>query len=145
MSNDREEIIKAMDNVVDAYHAASYDPAGLLDLRRELAVLSYRLASHVKEVFGGAGLSYLQRKYRIAESIVDARANDAKVAMNILEQQAQKMPSVRNAQEAEILAEAEKDALKVKLTACSQVLASMSQELADMAIEKRTTHYQQGT
>lgn len=140
--NDREEIIRAMDDIVVAYGAAAHDPAGLLDMRRELAVLSYRLTAHVKDVFGKAGLSYLQRKYRIAESIVDARANDAKIAMNILEQQAQRMPSVRNAQEVEVMAEAEKDALKMKIEATKLVLMSMAQEISDQAHEKRTTHFQ---
>ena len=133
-----------MDDIVVAYGANAHDPAGLMDMRRELAVLSYRLTAHVKDVFGNAGLTYLQRKYRIAESIVDARANDAKIAMNILEQQAQKMPSVRNAQEAEVMAEAEKDALKMKIDATKLVLMSMAQEISDMSHEKRTSHFQGG-
>ncbi len=139
-----EDLTKQSDALVEEYYAGSWSPARLLELRRELAVLMYRATSHVKDVFGNAGLTYLQRKYRIAESIVDARANDEKVAMNILEQRAQKMPSVRNAQEAEVWAEAAKDALKMKIDATKQVLMSMSQEIADSAHEKKTTHYQGG-
>lgn len=140
--SDREHIIRAMDDVVESYYAASYSPSQLLDMRRELAVLLYRLTSHVKDVFGGALASNLTRKRRIAEVIIDARSQDSKVPMNYLEEKALTLPTVVDAQTKEIWAEAERDALKMKIAACNQVLAAMQQEIADLAHEKRTTHYQ---
>lgn len=142
--SDRQEIILAIDNIVDSYYAALYSPAELLDMRRELAVWLYRLTSHVKDVFGGALASNLTRKRRIAEHILNARSQDSKIPMNFLEEQALTLPTVVDAQTKEIWAEAERDALKMKISACGQVLSAMSQELADLLQEKRTTTYQGG-
>lgn len=125
----------------DTYHAGVTDVEKLIQLRRDLAVNLYHMTDHAREIHGQAGLTYIARKYRIAESIVDARANDAKIAMNILEQQAQKMPSVKNAQEAEVWAEAAREAFKIKVDAIKQVLQSMQQEISHMSYEHRTTHY----
>jgi len=139
---ERTMLIGKCDTLIDAYHAGAHDLHSLIDMRRELAVWSCRLSAHTKDVHGQAGLGYLMRKYRIAESIVDARANDAKKAMNILEQEAMKMPSVVAAHKDEIWAEAEKEALKSKLQFVTQVLSSMQQEISVLAQEARTAHYQ---
>ena len=131
----------ACDAIIDTYHTGIADVEKLMHLRRDLAVNYYYLTDHAKDIHGQAGLTYIARKYRIAESIVDARANDTKVAMNMLEQQAQKMPSVKNAQEAEVWAEAEREAFKVKVDAIKQVLQSMQQEISHLSFEHRTTHF----
>lgn len=145
-AKERTMLITAMDTIVDSYHAGSYttgeDLTNLLTMRRDLSANGSRLASHVKQVHGNAGLTYLMRKHRIAETIVDARASDAKKAMNILEQEAMKMPSVIAAQKEEIWADAEKETLKVKLDWYKQVLASMQQEIALLGHEMRTAHLQ---
>lgn len=147
LTQERTRLITACDTIVDSYHAGSYttgeDLTNLLTMRRDLSANGSRLASHVKQVYGNAGLTYLMRKHRIAETIVDARASDAKKAMNILEQEAMKMPSVITAQKEEIWAEAEKETLKVKLDWYKQVLSSMQQEVAILAHEMRTSHFQQ--
>jgi len=135
-------LVGKCDQLVDAYHAGAHDLHSLIDMRRELAIWSYRLSAHTKDVHGQAGLSYLMRKYRIAESIIDARASDAKKAMNIMEQEALKMPSVIAAHKDEIRAESEKEDLKSKLTFVKEVLSSMNQEISVLAQEARTTHYQ---
>lgn len=140
--SDREEVIRAMDSLVEEYYAASWDLDRLFDLRRELAVWLYRLTSHVKDVFGGALASNLTRKRRIAEHILNARSQDSKIPMNFLEEQALTLPTVADAQTREIWADAERDALKMKVDACKQVLASMQQEIADASHEKKTTHFQ---
>lgn len=135
-------LVGKCDQLIDAYHAGAHDLHSLIDMRRELAVWTYRLSAHTKDVHGQAGLSYLMRKYRIAQSIVDARASDAKKAMNIMEQEALKMPSVIDAHKDEIRAESEKEDLKTKLTFIKEVLSSMNQEISVLAQEARTTHYQ---
>ena len=73
---------------------------------------------------------------------MDARASDAKKAMNVLEQEAMKMPSVVAAHKDEIWAEAEKEALKSKLDFVKKVLESMNQELSILSHEAKTAHYQ---
>ncbi len=139
-------LISACDAIVDAYHAGSYttgeDLTNLLTMRRSLSANGSRLASHVKQVHGNAQLTYLMRKHRIAETIVDARGSDAKKAMNILEQEAMKMPSVIAAHKEEIWADAEREMLKAKLDWYKQVLASIQQEISVLAYELKSTHYQ---
>ncbi len=137
-----EQLISECDKLVDAYFAGAHDIHSLIDMRRELAVWGYRLSTNVKDVYGEAGLSYLTRKHRIAESILDAKAADSRKAMNILEQEAMKMPSVIRAQSDEVKKEAAKEGLKVKLDFLKQVLGSMTQEIAVLSHEMKTTHYQ---
>jgi hypothetical protein len=142
LAKERTMLVGKCDQLVDTYHAGAHDMHSLIEMRRELAVWSYRLSAHTKDVHGQAGLGYLMRKYRIAESIVDARASDAKKAMNILEQEAMKMPSVVAAHKDEIWAEAEKEALKSKLDFVKKVLESMNQELSILSHEAKTAHFQ---
>lgn len=142
MQAERIALTKKVDDIIDTYHAGAHDLHTLVEMRRDLAVWSYRLSAHVKQVHGEAGLTYLNRKYRISEAIVDARSHDAKIAMNLLEQQALKMPSVRLAQEKEVWAEADKEALRTKLDFIKQVLASFQQEIAVLAHELKNTAYQ---
>lgn len=143
---ERQQLISACDCIVDTYHAGRYttgeDLTNLITMRRSLTANGSSLASHTKPVHGQAGLSYLMRKYRIAESIIDARASDAKKAMNIMEQEAMKMPSVVAAQKEEIWAEAEKEMLKTKLDWYKQVLSSMQQEISLLGHELRHANYQ---
>lgn len=142
LTKERIMLIGKCDQLVDAYHAGAHDLHSLVDMRRELAVWSYRLSAHTKDVHGQAGLSYLMRKYRISESIVDARASDAKKAMNIMEQEAMKMPSVIAAHKEEIWAEAEKEALRSKLASVKEVLSSMNQEISVLSQEMKNAHFQ---
>lgn len=145
LSQERTMLIGKCDGLVDVYHMGAHDLHSLLEMRRELAVWGYRLSAHTKQVHGEAGLSYLQRKYTIARAITDARNLDATQkppAMNVLEVQAQQLPSVVQAQQDETWREAEKDALKNKLLFIQQVLSSMSQELSVLSQEARNTHYQ---
>jgi len=141
--SEREELTRRMDAIVDTYHGGTATVDQLIILRRDLASVSYRVAAFVKEVYGQAGLTYIRRKYRIAESILDARNQEAKApAMNILEQKAMTIRSVQIAQEEEVWAEAEKEALKSKLDFVKQVLSSMQQEIAYEANEKKNAHFQ---
>jgi hypothetical protein len=140
--NDREEVTKAMDLVVEEYNAASYDGSRLFDMRRDLAVLTYRLTAHVKDVFGHALMTNLTRKRRIAEHVLNARSQDGKIPMNYLQEQSLTLPTVVDAQTREIWADAERDALKMKIDASKLVLMAMAQELSDLSHEKRTTSYQ---
>ncbi len=144
-AKERAMLVGKCDQLVDAYHAGAHDLHSLIDMRRELAVWSYRLSAHTKDVHGQAGLSYLMRKYETASAILSARGMDASAkppAMNVLEVQAQQLPSVVNAQKAEIIAEAEKEALKSKLDFVKKVLESMNQELSILSYEAKTTHFQ---
>lgn len=141
-AKERVLITGKVDEIIDAYHQGAHDIHSLVVMRRELSVWSYRLSAHTKNVHGEAGLSYLMRKFRIAETIVDARAIDTKKAMNILEQEAMKLPSVVRAQQEEVQKEAEKEALKSKLMFIIQVLNSMQQELSILSHEMKNAHFQ---
>jgi len=149
LTHERTRLITACDTIVDSYHAGSYttgeDLTNLLTMRRDLSANGSRLASHVKQVYGNAGLTYLMRKYEIADAVIKARAMDTTQkapAMNVLEMQAQKLPSVVEAQKAEIMAESEKEALKTKLDWYRQVLGSMTQDISVLAHEMKHTHFQ---
>lgn len=139
--SDRDTIIKEIDAIVDTYHSAEHPLPVLIELRRNLAVFSYRLAAHVKEVYGKAGLTYATRKFRIAEHIVGARNIDAKAPISFLETSALKIPAVMEAQKAEIEAEAEREGLIARIRAINNVLASLQQEIADLRAEKNNPSY----
>lgn len=141
MSDDKDTIIKEIDDIVDEYHTTVVSMPRLLELRRFLAAFSYRLSAHVKQTYGKAGLSYMKRKFEIANHIVNARNVDAKAPISFLETSALKMPTVMKAQEEEVWAESEKEELQARLRAINNVLASMQQELADMRVEKSNPSY----
>jgi len=143
MSNEKDTIITAMDTIVDTYQSQDHPLPVLIELRRNLAIWLYRLTAHVKQTYGTAGLKYAQRKYRIAQHIVDARAVDAKAAIGFLEHSAAKMPSVMQAQEDEVWAEAEKEQLKARIRATDNVLQALQQEIADLRTEKSNPSYQE--
>ena len=104
-----DKLFQDADAIVDTYGSTDWSIDQLLELRRNLAGISWRIASMSKDVFSGAGMGYLGRKYAIAKHIVDARAIDAKKAINALEKEADAVPSVVAAQKQEIEAEANKE------------------------------------
>lgn len=140
---EREEIISHMDAIVDTYHAGQQGVESLLILRRDMAANLYRLTAHVRMVYGTAGLAYVRRKWAIAKEVVAAQATDAKLAVSKAEYRADTLASVGEAKEAEVWAEADKEALRSKMDAAKQVLQAMSQEIAYEAYEKKTTHFQE--
>lgn len=140
--NDRDEIIKELDTLIDEYHTVALPLPRLIEVRRAIAVFSYRLAAHVKAVYGRAGLTYATRKFRIAEHIVGARNIDAKAPISFLELSALKTPSVMQAQTEEIDADADREGLNARLRAINNVLQSLTQEIAELRSEKSNTNYQ---
>lgn len=140
---EREQLISHMDALVDTYHGGINDVGTLLQVRRDLAVYLYRLTAHMKEVHGNAGLTYARRKWAVAREIVEAQNADAKMATGKAEYRAETLASVKEAKEAEIWAEADKEALRSKMDAAKQVLQAIQQEIAYEAHEKKTTHYQE--
>ena len=140
---EREQLISHMDALVDTYHGGTTDINNLLILRRDLAVTLYRLTSFVRHVHGTAGLTYARRKWAVAREIVEAQNADAKMATGKAEYRAETLASVKEAKEAEVWAEAEKEALRSKMDAARQVLQAMQQEIAFEAFEKKTTHFQE--
>jgi hypothetical protein len=142
---EQEQITNHCDAIADTYLGGGHSLDNLLTMRRELAVYGYRLGAFTKQAWGEAGMTYLQRKYAIAKAITDARAMDAApkaTPMNVLEVKAQQLPSVVDAQEKELWAEASKEALKVKLEFIRQVLGAMTQEISVLSHEMKTTAYQ---
>jgi homoserine acetyltransferase len=137
-----EGLTKQSDALVEEYYAGSWSPERLLELRRELAVMLYRTTGHVEKVFGDALMTNLRRKRSIAEHIINARSQDAKTPISFLEEQALTLPTVIDAQTKEVWSDAARDAVKLKIDATKQVLSAMQQEIADLAHEKRTTHFQ---
>lgn len=140
--SEKDLIIKACDDIVDSYHAAMHDIETLLKMRRELAVNMYRLSAFVKETYGQAGLSYAQRKYKTAYTMMVNKDEDPKLAQGANETKAEASQQVMEARTAEVWADAEREALRVKVDMGKQVLQAMQQELANEAYEKRTTHFQ---
>ena len=130
-----DKLFQDADAIVDTYGGTDWSIDQLLELRRNLAGISWRIASMSKDVFSGAGMGYLGRKYAIAKHIVDARAIDAKKAINALEKEADAVPSVVAAQKQEIEAEANKEKFK-------HILSSMQQDIAYLAREKQQTQHQ---
>lgn len=137
-----DKLFQDADAIVDTCGSTDWSIDQLLELRRNLAGISWRIASMSKDVFSGAGMGYLGRKYAIAKHIVDARAIDAKKAINALEKEADAVPSVVTAQKQEIEAEANKEKFKLRMEQFKQVLSSMQQDIAYLAREKQQTQYQ---
>lgn len=137
-----DKLFQDADAIVDTYGSTDWSIDQLLELRRNLAGISWRIASMSKDVFSGAGMGYLGRKYAIAKHIVDARAIDAKKAINALEKEADAVPSVVTAQKQEIEAEANKEKFKLRMEQFKQVLSSMQQDIAYLAREKQQTQHQ---
>ena len=137
-----DKLFEDADAIVDTYGSTDWSIDQFLELRRNLAGISWRIASMSKDVFSGAGMGYLGRKYAIAKHIVDARAIDAKKAINALEKEADAVPSVVTAQKQEIEAEANKEKFKLRMEQFKQVLSSMQQDIAYLAREKQQTQYQ---
>ncbi len=145
MMTEREQIISHIDAIVDTYHAGQQGVEALLVLRRDLAVHLYRLTAHVRTVYGEASLSYIRRKWAVAKEVVSAQAADAKMAVSKAEYRADTLASVGEAKEAEVWAEADKEALRTKIDATKQVLQALQQEIAYEAFEKKTTHFQEAS
>lgn len=141
--SEKEELIRHLDACVDTYGAGVHDVNSLLVLRRDTAVHLYRLTAFVRDTYGHATLAYVRRKWAVAKEVVAAQAADAKLAVSKAEYRADTLASVGEAKESEAWAEAEKEALKLKIDAVKQVLQSMQQEIANYAHESRTTHHQE--
>lgn len=140
------DITKAIgdtDTLIDTYLGGSWSIEQLLELRRELAVQLYYLSSHVKRAHGEAGVAYIRRRYNIAHQITEAIRKDSKLSQNKAEAAAEASQEARDDREAEVWAEAEREALRTKIDGIKAVLASMQQEIANAAHEKRTTHVQE--
>lgn len=140
--NDMTLIISKMDALVDTYHSG-VDPEGLVALRRELAIYFYRLSEHVRQSHGEAGLAYIRRKFEVAKRIDSAMRENAKLSAAKAETAAEAVEEIKAAREAEVWAEAAREALRTKIEGVKSILASMQQEIAAAAYEKRTTHYQE--
>ena len=140
--NELDKLFQDADAIVDTYGSTDWSIDQLLELRRNLAGISWRIASMSKDVFAGAGMGYLGRKHAIAKHIVDARAIDAKKAINALEKEADAVPSVVAAQKQEIEAEAAKEKFKLRMEQFKHVLSSMQQDIAYLAREKQQTQHQ---
>lgn len=139
---ERERLISHMDAVIDTYHMGNHPVDALIDMRRDLAVHLYRLSAFVKQVHGEAGLSYIQRKFQAAREMVAAKGADAKLPQGTNEVRTEALASTKDNRTTEVWAEAEREALKVKIDAVKQVLASMQQEIAYEAYEKRNAQHQ---
>ena len=140
---EKEQLTAHIDALVDTYHAGAQDIHALLNLRREIAVHVYRLTAYTREVHGKAALGYARRKWAVAKEVVAAMAADAKTATIKAEFRAETLAGVQEAREAEVWAEADREALKAKLDAAEQVLQAMQQEIAHLSYEAKTTHYQE--
>lgn len=140
--NDLPLVVSKIDALVDTYGSDKHGLTSLLEMRRDLAVWMYRLTAHVKQAHGNAGISYARRKFNVAKEVVAARRVDAKEAMTLSEARAETLNSTQVARESEVWAEAEKETLKAKIDLGKQVLAAMQQEIAALAFEERTTHFQ---
>ena len=139
---EREEITAHMDALVDTYHGGTHTVDQLLILRRDLAVNLYRLSAFIRQVYGEAMLGYVRRKYTIACEMVAAQNADAKMPQSKIEPKTEALNSTFKARTDEAWAEAEKEALRAKIDFAKQVLASMQQEIAYEASEKKTAHFQ---
>jgi hypothetical protein len=144
LAQERKELISAMDAICDTYFGGGHPLDALITMRRELAVYSYRLSAHVKQVFGEAGLAYAVRKHTIAKEILRERSVDAKKPepMNVLEVKVLGVDAVKLAQTDEVWKDAAREALKSKLDFVKQVLSSLNQEISVEANERRNAHYQ---
>jgi hypothetical protein len=144
LAQERKELISAMDAICDTYFGGGHPLDALITMRRELAVYSYRLSAHVKQVFGEAGLAYAVRKHTIAKEILRERSVDAKKPepMNVLEVKVLGVDAVKLAQTDEVWKDATREELKAKLDLAKQVLASLQQEISVLAYEMKTTHFQ---
>lgn len=140
--NERELIISHMDTVIDTYHCGGHPVDALIEMRRDLAVHLYRLSAFVKQVHGEAGLSYIRRKYQAAREMVAAKGADAKLPQGTNEVRTEALASTLDNRTAEVWADAEREALRTKIDMAKQVLASMQQEIAYEAYEKRNAQHQ---
>lgn len=136
------ELIGAMDAIVDTYQGQDHPIHALITMRRELAGYLYCLTGFTKKTHGNAGLANVKRKYAFARAVINAKQMDAKLPFNIAEVNSEATDGVRELREQEVMAEAAKDALRDKIRATEQVLASMQQEIAVATHEMKTTHYQ---
>lgn len=139
--SERENIVKEIDLLIDAYFGDKQTLELLLVMRRQLAVFGYRLEAHMKEVGGQAGLTNIRRKFAIAKEVVAARKVDAKEAIALAEARAETLNSTQDAREKEVWAIAEHEALKGKLDFIKQILGSMMQEIAFLTHEHKTINY----
>lgn len=139
---EEERLISDMDATVDTYQGAKWSFDDLIILRRTLAVTLYRLSAKVRDAHNGAGLAYIHRKFEIAKNIVDAMTHDAKLSATKAETMTEALERSKELRANEVMAEAHRESLRAKIDAAKAVLASMQQEIADGAQEKRNTHFQ---
>lgn len=141
MTNDRDSVIKEVDALILEYHTEQLPLQRLIEVRRHIATFSWFLSGFVKDTHGKAALGYARRKFEIAKHLVDARGKDAKAPLGFLEHEALKTVSVMEAQKSEIDAEGEREQLKERIRAISNVLQALSQEIAELRAEKMSQHF----
>lgn len=146
LAQERQQLIGHLDALVDTYSAGEHSVDNLITLRRDLAVTLYRVAAHIKQVHGEAGLSYVTRKFVVAKAILDARRLDADpkkpTPMNVLETRVLEIDDVKKAHTDEVWKDAAREELRSKVDGAKQVLAALQQEIAFLTYEYKNTHQQ---
>ena len=138
---DKEQVIKEVDALILEYHTEQLPLQRLIEVRRHIATFSWFLSGFVKDTHGRAQLGYAKKKWEIAKHIVDARSIDAKAPIAFLGQSAMKTVGVMEAIKEEVEAEGEREQLKERIRAISNVLNALSQEIADLRAEKNNQHF----
>ena len=146
MNSDRTLTIQKIRDLVDEYHNGAHPLPTLMSLRREIAVMLFRLTSHIKAAYGKKGYASVLRKYAFAREVVAARDMDLKAggkprALNAIETSTEALDHVLQAKKAEVDAEAEWEEVKSVIDMGKQVLSSLQQEIADFRHEKSHTHF----
>lgn len=140
--SERTAIIGHLDAIVDSYIAGTHDLESLVVMRRELVGYAYRLSSHFKQVWGEAELSDTMRRYAAAREIVRARNDDAKASQVKLETETEALDATLQNRKDAIWKDAEREAVKAKLSLCKEVSSAMAQEISNLAWEKRNANRQ---
>jgi len=143
-TQERDQLLSDIDAIVDTYGSGEHPLPTLIELRRNLAVLGYRLSTHIKQVYGDAGMAYAVRKFTIAREILKARKIDASKPppMNVLEVTVMEVDEVKAAQKNEIDKDASKEDLRGRLDFIKQVLAAIQQEISVLSHEQKHAQYQ---
>lgn len=146
MNSDRTLTIQKIHTLVDTYHSGSHPLPVLMELRREIAVYTFRLSAHIKSAYIKKGYSNAARKWQFAREIVTAREKDAKAggkprALNAIEMETESLDYVLQAKKQEVEAEAEWEEVKSTIDLAKQVLSALMQEISDGGHEKRYAHF----
>jgi hypothetical protein len=141
MNSDRTLTIQRIRELVDEYHNGSHPLPQLMELRREVVVMLFRLTSHIKASYGKKAHANIIRKYAFYREMLTAMDRDKAalgkaLALNQYEVRTEAMDAVLQAKKAEAEAEAEWEEVKSVIDMGKQVLSALSQEIADFRHEK---------